>query len=80
MANIQMGQINSNFTSARKAVPGIDGTGNVTTPANYSSINAMRTRLAAAQPSYYTTAQLDAMTTNDMVYALRTIDDVSTIQ
>jgi hypothetical protein len=37
----------------------------------YSSIADMRTALAAANAGYYTTAKLDQMTHNDMIYALR---------
>jgi hypothetical protein len=50
---------------------------NLATPANYTSINALRTRLAAANGAYYTTARLDQMSENDMIYALRTIDDAA---
>jgi len=45
------------------------------TPANYASESALDTRLAAAAPGTYTAAVLRAMTTNDKVYALRTLDD-----
>lgn len=38
---------------------------------NMGSINEMRTRLAALNAGYYTAARLDAMTLNDMVYALK---------
>lgn len=38
---------------------------------NMGSISAMRTRLIAINATYYTTARLDAMTENDMIYALR---------
>lgn len=38
---------------------------------NMTSISAMRTRLAALNGAYYTTARLNNMTRNDMVYALR---------
>lgn len=51
----------------------------VGTPANYSSVGAKRARLAAANPTYYTSARLDDMTDNDMTYALRTIDDAAGI-
>lgn len=80
MANIQMGSVNTLVANARKAVPGIDSTSGFTTPVNYSSISAMRTRLAAADGTYYTSAELDRMTVNDMVWALRSIDDATTIK
>jgi hypothetical protein len=38
---------------------------------NMGSVSAMRTRLAAINGTYYTSARLDAMTENDMIYALR---------
>ncbi len=45
------------------------------TSGNYADVNAMRTRLAAALPTYYTASRLNNLTKNDMVYALRQIDD-----
>jgi hypothetical protein len=80
MANVQMGSVNTNFPNCKEADPAnIDGDADVGTPANYSSITAMRTRLAAISPAYYTTARLDAMGVNDMVFALRNCDDAATI-
>ena len=49
------------------------------TPANYASVDALRTRLAAADAGYYTAARLNQMTKNDLIYALRTIDDTAGI-
>jgi hypothetical protein len=51
----------------------------VGTPANYFSAGAMRTRLAAANGAYFTAARLDQMSENDLVYALRTIDDAGSL-
>lgn len=45
------------------------------TPANYASVSALRTRLAAINGSLYTSAYLDTMTKNDMIYAVRLSDD-----
>jgi hypothetical protein len=39
--------------------------------ANMTSISAMRTRLTALNGAYYTTARLNNMTENDMIYALK---------
>ena len=50
---------------------------NLATPANYGSIAPLRTRLAAVNAGYYTSARLDQMSENDMKYALRTIDDAA---
>ena len=38
---------------------------------NLSSVSLLRTRLKALSGTTYTDARLDAMTRNDMVYALR---------
>jgi hypothetical protein len=79
MAQNMNGPINVRFVNARKAVADQGNTSNITTPLNYTSISAMRTRLAAINAGYYTAAQLDSMTTNDMVYALRVNDDATSI-
>lgn len=51
----------------------------IATPANYASISAMRTRLTAISATAYSAANLDLMTVNDMVYALRLADDAAGI-
>lgn len=73
MANVTQGQDGLGFIDKRR-VPGQSGV-NVATPANYISVAAMRSRLIAINPGYYTTARLDAMTANDMTYAIRLADD-----
>ena len=60
------------------AVPG-SGAANLATPANYASITAMRTRLNAISATTYTAARMDAMTHNDMIYAIRQSDDLAGI-
>lgn len=40
---------------------------------NFNTLSSMRTRLAALNAAYYTTAVLQQMTFNDMVYALRVL-------
>lgn len=47
------------------------------TPANYTGVTQMRTRLAAINGAYYTAARLNSMTENDMTYALRLADDAA---
>lgn len=47
---------------------------------DYTSISALRSRLAAIDSGYYTTDRLDKMTYNDMVYAVRVNDSPSTIK
>ena len=49
------------------------------TPLNYVDITKMRARLTAINSGRYTSAYLDVMTQNDMVYALRTLDDAASI-
>lgn len=49
------------------------------TEVDYSDVNSLRTRLSTLNAAYYTTARLDALTKNDMVWALRQIDDVAGI-
>lgn len=50
------------------------------TVANYASVGALRTRLAAANGTYFTASRLDQMTKNDMEYALRLIDDAASVR
>lgn len=45
------------------------------TPANYGSTSSLRTRLAAINGALYTSAFMNTMTRNDMVYAVRLADD-----
>lgn len=52
-------------------------TSNLATPANYSSIGAKRTRLAAINGAYWTAARLNQASENDMDYALRLADDAA---
>jgi hypothetical protein len=47
------------------------------TDARYLSVGDLRTTLATRVAGYYTSTRLDQMTKNDMVYALRTIDDAA---
>jgi hypothetical protein len=63
------------FVDKRKSGGGLP----VTTPANFTSVSAARTRLAAIDGTYYTSARLDQMTLNDMVYAIRTADEAAGI-
>lgn len=57
------------------------GAGSGTTPlnaamlGNLKDVNSMRTRLTAISSTTYTPARLDAMTVNDMIYAIRLNDD-----
>lgn len=69
MAEFQTAQLRPEFIDKRR---GWDkGTPILAENANYGSIASMRTRLTALAAGTYTTSRLNAMTTNDMVYALR---------
>lgn len=48
--------------------------------ANYVSVSAMRTRLAAINPTYFTTARLNTMNDSDLTYALRLADDAAGVK
>src|SRR5688572_29066469 len=76
VANAQVAPIMVGLSN--KAKEADDGTMGLATPANYSSVDAMRARLTAIDAAYYTTARLDAMTTNDMMYAIKVNDDSGT--
>jgi hypothetical protein len=45
-----------------------------------SNIGALRGRLTTIDSGFYTTARLNSMTKNDMVFAVRTNDYASTIR
>lgn len=79
MANTMLGPPDINFVNSTKAIldPG-SGSG-LSNASNYVSITAMRNRLSTLNAAYYTSAKLDQMTVNDMVFALRNMDDPTTI-
>lgn len=64
------------------SVPNMSGTSDPDigfSDANMLSISALRTRLAAIDGGYYTTARLNQMTRNDMVWAVRQNDHPESI-
>ena len=80
MANIQTRPPNIMIKSSKRADPANQGGGaNFATPVNYSSVTALRAALTAANGAYYTSAFLDRLSVNDMVFALRNIADPTTI-
>lgn len=80
MADLQIRTPNLGFVNGRKAIDGMGGiSSNLGNASNYVSITAMRTRLAAANAGYYTATKLDQMCVNDMIFALRNIDDATSI-
>ncbi len=81
MADHQIGAVASDLAivDRRKTTSAGDQTQHFGTVANYSSISAMRTRLAAISGTAYSAARLNSMTPNDMIYALRLNDDATSI-
>lgn len=77
MADAQIGSIDRGITY-RNAVQG-GSVALVAAPLNYSSITALKARLTAISGTAYSAANLNRMTVNDMVYALRLNDDPTTI-
>lgn len=78
MTQNQLGSVDLNFTNCRKITPGNGA--DITTPANYASVAAMRARLTAISGTTYSSANLDIMSVNDMIYALRVNDDATSIK
>lgn len=70
---------NDSVTDARKVQGAVSKPGNIGGP-NYRDVNALRTRLAAISATTYTPAQLNLMTVNDMVYAVRLADDAGGVK
>ena len=69
-----------NITGAvdkRDASKAGSNTTSISTPANYVDVNAMKTRLAAINGTYYTAARLNQMSENDMIFAIRQADDAA---
>lgn len=52
---------------------------NGTVHTNTKDVAALRARLTAINPTSYTSARLDAMTVNDMIFAIRQNDDPGSI-
>lgn len=55
----------------KRAGRGSTGANTLAEYANMGSVAAMKTRLQAIDATYFTTARLNNMTENDLVYALR---------
>lgn len=63
----------------RRRARGFTGASPLTSTANQDSVSVMRARLTAINATSYTTARLDSMTKNDMMYAIRLNDDAAGI-
>jgi hypothetical protein len=79
MAHLQKGNIHGLPAIAGQDINGGDDDGAGFADADMLTIDAMRARLGTIDAGYYTTAMLDIMTANDMVYALRVHDSLSTV-
>ncbi len=71
----------NSFVDKRRATAGSAAVSSdgVTTPANFDSIADMDTRLTAISATTYSQANLDSMTQNDKLYALRVNDENGSI-
>lgn len=65
------------LTDKRRTANQTKNPGTIGTSANYNDVGALRTRLAAINGAYYTSARLNGMTKNDMVHAVRLADDAA---
>lgn len=63
----------------RRNSKGQNTTQSLSSAANYDDVDSLRTRLTAISSTTFTTARLNAMTKNDMVYAVRLSDDAAGI-
>jgi hypothetical protein len=68
-----LGNARVNFPQAANGLPGQPTDAQAT---KFRNIANMRAALAAAQPATYTSAVLDTMTKNDMVFALRKFENI----
>lgn len=78
MANVET-ENKVGFTDKRRTPGSPSRPGTDSTTINYNDVAALRARLIALNAPYYTTARLDALTKNDMVYAVRLADDAAGI-
>ena len=86
MADAQVGNkegVAAVVNSATKQLVNLNGGAAIDTGLdmdNTDTIAAMKTRLAAIDAGFYTAARLNTMTYNDMVYAIRQNDFLTTIR
>lgn len=81
MADLQIGSILGVTARGGKGINGgaDDRTGLALTNASPTHITSLRARLTAISATSYTTARLDAMSVNDMIYAVRLADQPTSI-
>jgi hypothetical protein len=78
VANVET-ENSKGFTDKRRLPAAAARPGTATTAVSYNDVATLRTRLQAINGAYYTTARLDGLTKNDMVYAVRLADDAAGI-
>lgn len=80
MAGAVLGEVQE-FVDKRKstAANAASSTSLLGTPLNYTDITKLKARLTAINAGLYTAARLNTMTLNDLIYALRTLDDAAGI-
>lgn len=81
MAQIQFGDIlEVNFTNSLRATASLGGSGGqLADPSNYSNITNLDAALKAFDATTYSDAKLQGMNTNDKIFALRNVEDPTTI-
>ena len=79
MANTQVGNNLGIPANAGKNINGGDDANTGWTNANIITGAALRARLTAISAASYSSTRLDAMTYNDMVYAVRVHDDLASV-
>ena len=77
MANAMVGPIEADILDKRRTQSATANTWPISSAANYFDVAGLRTRLAAISATAYSSTNLDAMTVNDMLYALRINDDAA---
>lgn len=71
--------VDYNFTNCTKTNPTTGNSGTFLSSGAYASIFGLRDALSTFDSFTYSDEVLDRMTTNDMVFALRSIQDADTI-
>lgn len=81
MAQVQFGDtVDINFTNSLRAVADTGGdTDDLTDPSDYTTVATMDTFLSTFDSDTYTAAVLAKMNINDKVFAVRSIQDPTTI-
>lgn len=79
MANVEIENV-FGIVDARHVQGDLALKGNLSGNIFYNDVTRLRSRLTTLNAAYYTSARLDKMTKNDLVYALRLADDPTSIK